>query len=121
MRKRNKRRDGGGSSNERSKGGSRRGDMSAADYENSRDIDKYEKESLQKDLMKEKQFVYADLSSLKIYTLIVIFISALNAVFSILYSNAYKQSNITSGYYSASMIGILLVAIFGQISIVRVE
>ena len=74
-----------------------------------------------KDQSKERQFVYADLSSLKIYTLIVIFISALNALFSIIYAAAYKQSNITNSSYIASMIFVLLVAIFGQISIVRVE
>lgn len=38
---------------------------------------KYEKVTLIEDLRKEREFIYQDLSRLKIYALVVIFLSAL--------------------------------------------
>jgi len=128
LRNRSKRNGGGsgagGGGNGRSNGHEQNYDEGASgsnDIDSGHDIDKYEKVSLIKDIKKQKAFVYADLSKLKIYTLIVIFLSALNTLFSVLFMQAYKLQNITSLFYTFSMLGLLLTAIFGQISIIRVE
>ena len=85
------------------------------------EIDKYEKENISKESIKQRAFIYHDLSALKIYTLVVLFLSSLNLLFSVLFMQAYKLQNITSIYFPVSMFVLLLVSIFGNISIIRVE
>lgn len=71
--------------------------------------------------MKHRRFVYEDLTLLKIYTLVVLFLSALNLLFSILFMQVYKLQDITSVAYPTSMFVLMLISIFGSISIIRVE
>lgn len=87
------------------------------DYE----VGKYEKKGLIEDIRKEREFVYQDLSRLKIYALAVIFLSALILVCSFLVVKIYKLQNITSFFFNTSILIMFLISIFGQISIVRVE
>lgn len=56
------------------------------DYE----MGKYEKVSIIEDLRKEREFLYQDLSRLKIYALVVIFLSALILVCTFLQMKTYR-------------------------------
>lgn len=58
---------------------------------------------------------------LKIYSLVVLFLSALNLIFSILFMQVYKLQNIANLSFPVTMFALCLLCIFGTISIVRVE
>lgn len=58
---------------------------SGNDLDDTPEMDKYEKVGLIQDFKKQKAFIYQDLSKLKIFTLVVIFLSALNLLFTILF------------------------------------
>ena len=85
------------------------------------ELDKYEKAKQQKEHKKSKAFVYQDLSRLKIYTLAILFLSASNLLFTLFIMHYYKLQNITTYYFPVAMVSLLLVSIFGQISVIRVE
>ena len=85
------------------------------------ELDKYEKAKQQKEHKKSKAFVYQDLSRLKIYTLAILFLSASNLLFTLFIMHYYKLQNITTYYFPVAMVTLLLVSIFGQISVIRVE
>lgn len=58
---------------------------------------------------------------LKIYSLVVLFLSALNLIFSLLFMHVYKLQNIANLSFPVTMFILCLLCIFGTISIIRVE
>ena len=66
-----------------------------------------------KNVKKQQDFIYSDLSKLKMFTLVIIFLSLVNLIFAIIFKEAYKLENIVSFCYIMTMILILLNGIFG--------
>ena len=66
-----------------------------------------------KNVKKQQDFIYSDLSKLKMFTLVIIFLSLVNLIFAIIFKEAYKLENIVSACYIMTMVLILLNGIFG--------
>ena len=57
----------------------------------STEVDKYEKSAgASQNTNNQRNFIYSHLTMLKIYSLVVLFLSALNLIFSILFMQVYK-------------------------------
>jgi hypothetical protein len=85
------------------------------------EVDKYDKVSRLHDLNKQKEFQKMDLGMLKILNLVVIVLSLINLVFSMASTRMYRLQNISGSLFPVSMLVQLLVSVFGQLAVIRVE
>ena len=61
------------------------------EIDESNEVDKYEKSAgASQNTNNQRNFIYSHLTMLKIYSLVVLFLSALNLIFSILFMQVYK-------------------------------
>lgn len=85
------------------------------------EVDKYDKQKQLQDTQNQRTFIYSHLTSLKIYSVVVLFLSSLNFIFALLFMKVYKLQNVANLSFPVTMFFVCLLSIFGTISIIRVE